>query len=216
MPEEIFYFRESAIPARIADIPDDILAPLRSGLQEARLVEIAYRNNTWENTLRKVLPEVLFRSGDSWYLAAFCHLRNEARTFRLDRIGSARLTEISDTTHGVAQELREHGVPWRQEQNGTPGGADAAAGPGSWLKLEIELGENEPEVVIAGHDAGVSAFDAVMYHSWDLVSHAEEGKLDRVREDLAAGAKIDFLSGTGETPLTAAAKNTLRMLLSLK
>ena len=41
---------------------------------------------TSEITKRKIMPEEVVKWGDYLYLVGYCHLRNEKRSFRLDRI----------------------------------------------------------------------------------------------------------------------------------
>ncbi len=108
MPDEIFYFRESKIPPTLPDIPPEICGPLRRGLLEGLLVRIVHQGERGEATERTILPEVLFRTNGTWYVAAFCHTRQEARTFRLDRILVATLTDVRETSHGIAQDLRDN------------------------------------------------------------------------------------------------------------
>jgi predicted DNA-binding transcriptional regulator YafY len=45
------------------------------------------------STRRLVEPMALVGSGQEWYLVAHCRPRDAARTFRFDRIASARLTD---------------------------------------------------------------------------------------------------------------------------
>jgi predicted DNA-binding transcriptional regulator YafY len=46
-----------------------------------------------QKTKRKVDPYYLFFEEDFWYLRGYCHLREEPRTFALDRITSLKMTE---------------------------------------------------------------------------------------------------------------------------
>ena len=48
--------------------------------------------NTGELTERNIEPIGVFFIDDHWYMIAFCHLRNEYRNFRLDRVNQITLT----------------------------------------------------------------------------------------------------------------------------
>ena len=76
-------------------------APNKSIPLEKVLSAIAYKmqvsfqyfaNSSQEQTDRKVEPIGVFQTGDNWRLIAYCHLRNDYRDFRLDRITNIELT----------------------------------------------------------------------------------------------------------------------------
>jgi len=52
---------------------------------------IKYVNGDGEQTERWITPKQVMGLKDSVYLIAYCHLRNEERSFRLDRITEVRL-----------------------------------------------------------------------------------------------------------------------------
>jgi predicted DNA-binding transcriptional regulator YafY len=63
-------------------------------LAASRRQRVRLRYQSWDHQAseRAVDPYgLVFRAG-YWYLAAFCHLRQEVRTFRLDRIGQVELS----------------------------------------------------------------------------------------------------------------------------
>jgi len=82
--------------------PEDTLRPqdyekkyfieLSHAIKAKKSVYIKYAG-TKGITDREVLPERLFRKGEYIYLEAFCLLRNEYRTFRLDRIQYLQIKE---------------------------------------------------------------------------------------------------------------------------
>ena len=69
-----------------------VLGPIQDGFFEQRTLEIEYRTAR-ETTARVVEPHYLLLAWPAWYLLAWDHLRDAARTLRLDRIDSARLTD---------------------------------------------------------------------------------------------------------------------------
>lgn len=86
-----------------------VLRPVQDGFFEQRSLEITYAA-TGERTVRVVEPHYLLLTWPVWYLVVWDHLRSAARTLRLDRIESARVT---DSTFQLreAKEL----VPWAEE-----------------------------------------------------------------------------------------------------
>jgi predicted DNA-binding transcriptional regulator YafY len=71
-------------------------AELRETLEHAvaqrRVVALRYRDGNGRASRREVEPQVLARTGGSWYLVAWCRERQAPRWFRADRIESAELT----------------------------------------------------------------------------------------------------------------------------
>lgn len=77
-------------------VPRDTSERIRPMLSEAitgqRKIEVMYRTPGTADPLPRTLdPYGLFFQGSSWLLIAHCHLRGAVRSFRLDRIVSARL-----------------------------------------------------------------------------------------------------------------------------
>jgi predicted DNA-binding transcriptional regulator YafY len=69
------------------------LAELRRALRNQLKVHFAYRNVYGLDSVRTVRPLSLAYFGPVWMLAAWCELRNDFRTFRLDRIENFGLRE---------------------------------------------------------------------------------------------------------------------------
>jgi predicted DNA-binding transcriptional regulator YafY len=85
-----------------------VLRPVQDGFFEQRAMEITYASQG-ERTVRVVEPHYLLLTWPAWYLVVWDHLRGAARTLRLDRIESARLTEATFQLR-EAKEL----VPWAE------------------------------------------------------------------------------------------------------
>ena len=62
------------------------MADLRRALRSHLKVRFAYRNALAEPSERTVRPLCLAYFGPVWLLSAWCELRDDFRTFRLDRI----------------------------------------------------------------------------------------------------------------------------------
>ncbi|MEL6424670.1 MAG: YafY family protein [Pseudomonadota bacterium] len=64
-------------------------AMLRDAAWEERALTICYRDGAGAETERRVWPLALLFLDSTDFLVAWCHLRNDFRTFRLDRISRA-------------------------------------------------------------------------------------------------------------------------------
>lgn len=77
----IFHSNHGGVPAQ-----PDIITALSSAIYQQYPVEISYRTGTGQESLRTLNPYGIVVHERVWYLAGFCHLRQDLRTFRLDRI----------------------------------------------------------------------------------------------------------------------------------
>ncbi len=70
---------------------EETLTTLRLAMRDQRRLILAYRTaGQAEAAERKIDPYALVHQYGYWYLVAYCHLRNEVRTFRVDRIAGLR------------------------------------------------------------------------------------------------------------------------------
>ena len=67
----------------------DVVALLSHSSSLGQRVFLGYRANSGDITERMVDPFGVVNLGRRWYLAGYCHLRCDRRTFRIDRISSA-------------------------------------------------------------------------------------------------------------------------------
>jgi predicted DNA-binding transcriptional regulator YafY len=65
------------------------LQTLRACIQTRHSVRLTYRSFNLEETCRDVDPYALTFRWGFWYMVGYCRLRQEMRTFRVDRIGDA-------------------------------------------------------------------------------------------------------------------------------
>ncbi len=69
-----------------------------SALSQRRRLQIEYfKRNDAQTSERHISPQRMVHYRDNWYLDAWCHLRNGLRTFALDAIRSAIITEKKAT-----------------------------------------------------------------------------------------------------------------------
>jgi predicted DNA-binding transcriptional regulator YafY len=94
---------------------------LADAIRRRRRVRTAYRSFSGDDSERELSPHGLVVHSGRWYLAAHDHLRDDLRTFRVDRMSGAALIEGAcieppdgfDAVGHVTKSLAS--VPWRWE-----------------------------------------------------------------------------------------------------
>src|SRR5450432_1007036 len=66
---------------------------IRRAVHDRRVVVLDYVDRQGNGTRREVEPSGLVRGTDGWYLVGWCRLRGDGRSFRLDRISHAEVTD---------------------------------------------------------------------------------------------------------------------------
>ncbi len=95
MEQNIQVFRNPYLPKEKAGPLQSIL----KGISEKQILTIDYfANHSQEKTKRNIDPVGIFYSGSKWHLIAYCHLRNDYRNFRVDRI-----SEVAQTTQPITK-----------------------------------------------------------------------------------------------------------------
>jgi predicted DNA-binding transcriptional regulator YafY len=122
---------EAVLPPNLRENVDDVLlyapgfrAPaevrrkldlLHAAAQQRRVVLVAYAREDGQPSVRRLRPLALYFWGGVWTLAAWCEMRNDFRSFRVDRIQRAeRLEEVftprtGQTLADYLQRVREQG-----------------------------------------------------------------------------------------------------------
>lgn len=79
---------------RSGPIPDEVTDVLERGIREGRQVRVHYQSlSSGDKQWRGIDPYDVFHRGEAWYVVGRCHQNDEPRTFRLDRIERARLSD---------------------------------------------------------------------------------------------------------------------------
>lgn len=90
-------------PTEIMGIPQEIPINVRNALQEAffemKVVTISYQDEKKRTTERNIEAHYLLLSWPFWYIIAWDHLRNDLRSFRLDRVKKAQTQNESFSLH---------------------------------------------------------------------------------------------------------------------
>jgi predicted DNA-binding transcriptional regulator YafY len=82
----------SSVWVRTEQSGSAVRATVEQALAERRVLVLRYRDGRGEPSRRPVEPQLLARTGDHWYLVAWCRERRAPRWFRCDRIEGADLT----------------------------------------------------------------------------------------------------------------------------
>ena len=80
----------------------NLLSTLQLTLTNFNLTEINYYSpDTEQTTTRIIEPFAIYSTQDNWLLIAFCRLRNEFRSFRLDRIKKLNILNEKFEPHNI-------------------------------------------------------------------------------------------------------------------
>ena len=79
-----------SLQGRNGATPD--VALLRQAIRERQIVQIDYRDGDGNRTGRRVRPLVIWNLTDGWMFSAWCELRQDFRTFRVDRTANLAVT----------------------------------------------------------------------------------------------------------------------------
>jgi predicted DNA-binding transcriptional regulator YafY len=77
-----------AIPPSDVTANPALVTAISAAAEERRRVTLRYRSGKREETERVIDPYGLVYLGRRWYVAGYCHLRQDLRVFRLDRISA--------------------------------------------------------------------------------------------------------------------------------
>ncbi len=91
LSKRIRIFQQGARPANL-----DHFRQIASATLQRRQIRLLYHGRERDQTSeRMVSPQRLIYYRSNWYLDAFCHLREELRTFSLDRLSPAETLQIA-------------------------------------------------------------------------------------------------------------------------
>lgn len=82
----VFSERIKALPIANKLIPNQIFIDIGEALIKRHQLTIHYTSYSREKTVRAISPQNLVYYRENWYVDAWCHLRNDLRTFTLARI----------------------------------------------------------------------------------------------------------------------------------
>jgi predicted DNA-binding transcriptional regulator YafY len=98
--------RIKIIPIQSRPINESIFRVVAGAVVRPRRIRIEHSKLSEEGpTARTISPQTLVRYRDNWYVDAYCHLRQELRTFALDRLTKAETAPGKH--HSVSRQQRE-------------------------------------------------------------------------------------------------------------
>lgn len=139
---------------KLSPLVEGYLGTIYQAIKNYQRIKLTYRAlYSDEETERKVDPYYLFFQDDFWHLRGFCHLREDLRTFALDRIVSLRV-------------LKEHFIP-----KGISSGEELSGAFGSML-------DGEPVEVVLRFDPEIKPH--ILRKKWHESQQEKELKDGRV------------------------------------
>jgi len=87
--------RNQLFAPEVRAYPVHWLGLLRQAIRERHKLQLSYRSESDDATERLIWPLGLFFWGQVWTLCSWCELRNDFRTFRVDRVQSLTDTEAT-------------------------------------------------------------------------------------------------------------------------
>ena len=93
LPPELDSAGETLFAPHLHPYPVRLVGLLRRAAADRQKARICYTRPDGDVSERTVRPLGLFYWGAAWTLLAWCELRQDFRSFRLDRIGEAEVTE---------------------------------------------------------------------------------------------------------------------------
>ena len=87
----------------------DMLKKINECIVNCRLISIEYLNTKAEESKRIIEPMTLLFKGYSWYLFAYCSLKNDYRMFRISRIKSLEVLDKEFTALRILLKSLEQG-----------------------------------------------------------------------------------------------------------
>ena len=97
-------FSRKYAPSQPITVPPEVMECVNKAIRESKQLFLSYRNIRNEITDRKVDALGIHFRHNYWYLIGWCHLRQDFRTFRLDRIVQSKLTTATFADHAVRLE----------------------------------------------------------------------------------------------------------------
>jgi predicted DNA-binding transcriptional regulator YafY len=102
---------DDVLKVDLGDAAGEVIDTLRLGATDGTQVEIDYLSfSRNERTVRIIEPDHVFVTQGQWYVSGWCHLAHADRTFRIDRIANARVTQTprEHPPQSVPPELFNH------------------------------------------------------------------------------------------------------------
>ncbi len=90
--EAVLQVTAEAAPKLDTEVASSTLLDVAEAVQRRRRLEVRYRSRSSGFTYRKLDPYGVAHINTHWYVAGYCYLRKDVRTFRLDRLTILKAT----------------------------------------------------------------------------------------------------------------------------
>lgn len=77
------------------ELKSDSLSEIQMAIINFRVVDINYEKENKEKSFRLIEPVAVYAQNHKWIVIAWCHLRDDYRAFRLDRIKNYTISETT-------------------------------------------------------------------------------------------------------------------------
>ena len=91
----------------VVSLPGNILDLLLKAIADKKAVKILYKAFDKDSNERLIEPIGIFHENDYWYTIGFCHLRQEYRQFRIDRVLTIELTNQDQEERTSLKDFQE-------------------------------------------------------------------------------------------------------------
>ena len=170
--QEVAWARRALVVSGLHRADADALLPnleiLRAAVRQQRRVSITYLGSGQsESTCRQIDPYALVHRWGWWYVAGFCHLRQDVRLFRVDRIQNLEMLEAvfqAPADFNIQAYLAaEPQTQFQVRMRFAPQGVDVARSQAvSWSSLEDQP-DGGLEVTFPSYDMEYAAATALSY-----------------------------------------------------
>lgn len=96
---------------KLEDTTSNALSEIQLAITNFNYIEINYKKaNDYQISQRKIEPCAMYSTDNKWILIAWCHLRNELRAFRIDRIQNFKVLEdtFEDRKFNISDYFTNH------------------------------------------------------------------------------------------------------------
>ena len=90
---ELLNSKMLVVKSETAEVKTNSLSAFQMAIINFRITEIAYQAKSGEHTFRKIEPVAIYSYNDNWIVIGWCHLRQDYRAFRLDRVQHFKILE---------------------------------------------------------------------------------------------------------------------------
>jgi len=90
---ELLSSKMQVFKSKTDEVKSTSLTHIQMAITNFRVTELCYQDQAQETTFRKIQPLAIYSIDEKWIVVAWCLLRNDHRSFRLDRIKHFKILE---------------------------------------------------------------------------------------------------------------------------